>query len=85
MEANNVSNRFYLFALAIAVMCFIAIFKPCHGGEADDVTLKAYELRMQGKVDEAKTLLEQAISDGMDNAQAGVTIPYGINQYPESE
>ncbi|MCK5173206.1 MAG: tetratricopeptide repeat protein, partial [Planctomycetes bacterium] len=38
--------------------------------KSQDVAVDAFKLRMKGKVDEATTLLEQAISKDPDNAAA---------------
>jgi len=40
------------------------------GSELDESVLKAYDLRMNGKADEAKTILEQVISNDSCNAAA---------------
>ena len=68
MKTKNVFNRFYVLMPAIIVFCCITFVWPCHGGEVDKIALEAYELRIQGKVDEAKTLLEQAILENPNNA-----------------
>lgn len=70
MKTKNVFNRFYVLMPAIIVFCCITIVWPCLGGEVNKVTLDAYELRIQGKIDEAKRLLDQAISENPDNACA---------------
>ncbi|RPI71994.1 MAG: hypothetical protein EHM47_09115 [Ignavibacteriales bacterium] len=41
---------------------------PYTGQELDSTAQKAYDLRMQGKVDDAKTVLEQAILQNPNNA-----------------
>ena len=50
----------FLFAMAVIIS----------GSESQEVVMDAYNLRMQGKVQEAKALLEQAISENPDNADA---------------
>ncbi|MFC1841287.1 tetratricopeptide repeat protein [Thermodesulfobacteriota bacterium] len=69
MKTKNVFNRVF-FITAIIVICCITFVWPCHGGEVDKIALEAYELRIQGKVDEAKTLLEQAILENPNKAYA---------------
>ena len=56
-------------SLSTIVSCLVFVW-PCNGQELDKTVQKAYELRMQGKIDEAKTLLEQAISKNPNNATA---------------
>jgi tetratricopeptide (TPR) repeat protein len=59
---------------AIAVVFVLALYIPAltaeEEAESKNVAVDAYNLRMQGKVDEAKTLLEQAISENANNAAA---------------
>jgi len=43
---------------------------PCIGQELDTTVQKAYNLRMQGKVDDAKAVLEQVILQNPNNAAA---------------
>ena len=70
MKANRIFNRFIVSVPAIIIICCITFASPCQGGDVDKTAVKAYELRMQGKVDEAKRLLDQAISENPDNACA---------------
>lgn len=55
-------------------MCLIAFatFESSFGvgSETDESVLRAYEQRMNGKVDDAKELLEQALSENSANAEA---------------
>jgi tetratricopeptide (TPR) repeat protein len=59
-------------SISISLCAFILTlgFWSCVGSELDENVLKAYELRMNGKADEAKTLLEKIISDDSTNADA---------------
>ena len=70
MKTDKISNRFFVLVSAIIGICCITFALPCHAGDADKTALKAYELRIQGKIDEAKRLLDQAISENPDNACA---------------
>jgi len=54
--------------LGVAIVNFCAW--KCVGAKLDKTVLQAYELRMNGKADQAKTLLEQVISDDSTNAAA---------------
>lgn len=63
-------SHFIIMSLSVAVSCMSFVFWSCTGQESDNTVQKAYELRMQGKVDEAKTLLEEAISKNPTNAAA---------------
>lgn len=58
--------------LAMSGVVVIACFGlwSCKGFELDKAVIKAYELRMNGKADEAKAMLEQVISNEPDNALA---------------
>ncbi|MBN1833403.1 MAG: tetratricopeptide repeat protein [Deltaproteobacteria bacterium] len=70
MKTNRIFNGFFVSGPAIILIFCITFASPCQGGDVDKTTVKAYELRMQGKVDEAKRLLDQAISENPDNACA---------------
>lgn len=63
------------FIWIVLVMCSVAVIASfgllsCKGPEVDKTVIEAYELRMNGKADEAKAMLEQVISDEPDNALA---------------
>ena len=60
-------KQFIIMSLGIAVS-FMTFVCPCIGQELDTTVQKAYELRMQGKVDDAKALLEKAILQDSNNA-----------------
>ena len=53
-----------------AILIGVVVLTSCAPAPAEDVAMDAYNLRMQGKVDEAKTLLEQDISRNPNNAAA---------------
>jgi len=61
-----------LAGLCAAMVLGLCILAGVAKGETDSrkVASDAYKLRMQGKVDEARTLLEQAIKDNPHNAAA---------------
>ena len=63
-------RHFIIMSLSVAVSCMSFVFWSCTGQKSDNTVLQAYELRMQGKVDKAKTLLEAAISKNPTNAAA---------------
>jgi len=63
-------RHFIIMSLSIAVSCMSFVFWSCTGQKSDNTVLQAYELRMQGKVDKAKTLLKEAISKNPTNAAA---------------
>jgi tetratricopeptide (TPR) repeat protein len=69
---NNSKRQFLWIVLVMSSVVAIASFGllSCKGPEVDKVVMEAYELRMNGKADEAKAMLEQVISDEPDNALA---------------
>jgi len=79
---NEMVRRSLIVAMVIPVMVMITGYWS-HAGVSereetamgtkwlsDHAAQRAYELRMQGKIDEAGTLLEQAISEKPDNSAA---------------
>jgi len=73
MNSQNNSKRQFLWGvLVISSFVIIASFGllSCKGPEVDKTVIEANELRMNGKADEAKAMLEQVISDEPDNALA---------------
>ncbi len=64
MAGKRISSRMFLgiFLFAMAVIA--------SGSESREVVMDAYNLRMQGRVQEAKALLEQHISKNPDDAAA---------------
>jgi len=73
MTLENTSKRQFLWvslfiacAVAIASLGFWSYGRP----ELDKTVKEAYELRMNGKADKAKALLEQYLSENPDNALA---------------
>ncbi len=58
--------------LIIVFCAFVLFFIPvsCSKPENVDVVQKAYELRMDGKADQALALLEKAVADNSDDADA---------------
>ncbi|MBC8183149.1 hypothetical protein H8E88_18755 [candidate division KSB1 bacterium] len=63
-------TRKQIFRIFINVMIISFSSLNSVGSELDKSVLKAYDLRMNGKADEAKTLLEQVISEDSSNAAA---------------
>ena len=55
--------------IIIGIMLLSRLF-ACNASVAEDIALKAYELRLDGKVDEAKSLLEEHLADNSDDANA---------------
>jgi tetratricopeptide (TPR) repeat protein len=73
MTFKNFSIR--QFFGVVPVMFIVVViasfgFFSCKGPDVDKTVIQAYELRMNGKADEAKTMLEQVISDEPENALA---------------
>ncbi len=67
MVSKSISKeRFLLISLCVAIVSLG--FLSCVGQELDKTAQKAYELRMHGRADSAKALLEQAISEDSANA-----------------
>ena len=56
-------------SLSVVISCMAFVW-PCAGQGLDKTVQKAYELRKQGQVDKAKTLLDIAISKNPNNAAA---------------
>lgn len=54
--------------LLIVAMAFVAVARPATA--AENAATEAYELRMEGKVDQARTLLEETLTKMPDNAAA---------------
>ena len=71
MKTNTTFKRhFIIMSLSVALSSMSFVFRSCTGQKSDNTVLQAYELRMQAKVEEAKTLLEEAISKTPTNAAA---------------
>jgi len=68
----NSKSQFIWIVLVMSSVVVIASLGllSCKGPEVDKTVIEAYELRMNGKADEAKAMLEQVISDEPDNALA---------------
>jgi tetratricopeptide (TPR) repeat protein len=68
----NSKSQFIWIVLVMSGVVVIASFGlwSCKGPEVDKAVVEAYELRMNGKADEAKAMLEQIVSDEPDNALA---------------
>jgi len=72
MKSQINSKRQFLWIVLVMFSVVVASFGllSCKGPEVDKAVMEAYELRMNGKADEAKAKLEQVISDEPDNALA---------------
>ena len=71
MKIKNTLNRhFIIISLSVVAACMYFLFWSCTGQESDKKAQQAYELRIQGKIDEAKTLLEETISKNPTDAAA---------------
>ena len=70
MKTNRIFTRFFVSVPVIFVIFCMTFALPCHGGDVDKAALNAYELRIQGKIDEAKRLLDKAILENPGNACA---------------
>ena len=66
---STLRSHFNIMTLSIAIFCIISVW-PCVGQELDSTVQKAYELRIQGKVDDAQALLEKTILQDSNNAAA---------------
>jgi len=69
MIAKNFLTKQSLRILLGAAIVFFCSWN-CIGSQLDKSVLKAYDLRMNGKADSAKVLLEQAIAEDSTNAAA---------------
>jgi tetratricopeptide (TPR) repeat protein len=67
---STFKRHFILMSLCVAAVCMSFVFSSCTSQELDKTVQQAYELRMNGKVDSAKVLLEQAISKNPNNSAA---------------
>jgi tetratricopeptide (TPR) repeat protein len=69
---NFIDNRPLIPAEWVAVIfaIILSVYFPGSESWADEQTSRAYELRMQGKVDEAKALLDRVLSENPKNAEA---------------
>ena len=56
--------------LPFYLICFLIIYPACQGQKTDETIQKAYELRMNGKADEALVILEGTLSEDSTNALA---------------
>jgi len=72
--SDQINSKCQFLWIVLAMSSAVAIasfgFWSCKGPEADKTVIDAYELRMNGKADEAKAMLEQVTSDEPDNALA---------------
>jgi len=67
---STFKQHFIIMSLSVAVACMSFVFWSCTAQELDKTVQKAYKLRMNGKADSAKVLLEQAIAEDSTNAAA---------------
>ncbi len=71
-DQSNSNSQCIWKVLVMFGVVMIASFGlwSCKGPEVDKAVIEAYELRMNGKADEAKAMLEQIVSDEPENALA---------------
>ena len=69
MTTNFFSRKQILWIFLCVAIASVSSWN-CIGSELDKSVLKAYDLRMNGKADSAKVLLEQAIAEDSTNAAA---------------
>ncbi len=70
MKTTSILRRhFIIMSLSVAVVCISFVWSYTDQ-ESDETVLQAYQLRMTGKADSAKVLLEQALSKDSTNAVA---------------
>jgi len=67
---STFKRHFIIMSLSVAVSCMAFVFSFCTAQELDKTVQQAYELRMNGKADSAKVLLERAIAEDSTNAAA---------------
>ena len=71
MKTKRISKgHFVVVFLSVAVACMSFVSWSCTGPQLDKKAQQAYELRMDGKADSAKELLEQVIAEDSTNAAA---------------
>ena len=63
-------RHFFIVSLSVVVICVFFVSWSCAGTQLDETVQQAYELRMDGKADSAKELLEQVIREDSTNAAA---------------
>jgi len=69
MVNKSISKERFLLISLCAIVVALGLWS-CDKQELDNTAQKAYELRMSGKIDSAKTLLDQTLSENPDNAAA---------------
>ncbi len=73
MTHENIPKRQFLWVF-LFIPCAVVMaslgFWSCAESQSDKTVQEAYDLRMNGKADEAQTLLEQMISENPDDALA---------------
>jgi len=67
---SNLGKQFIWTSFVVVTACLSFGFWFCYGAELDSTVQKAYELRMDGKAEQAKELLAKAISENPTNAAA---------------
>ena len=71
MKTKSISRRhFFIMSLSVAIACISFMFYSCTVKEPGNKLQQAYELRMDGKADSAKAVLEQVIAEDSTNAAA---------------
>ena len=67
---NNYQNYLIMLPVAILLACSTLFFITCTGQKVGDKVLEAYELRMDGKADSAKVVLENILTEDSTNSLA---------------
>jgi len=70
MTSKSNLGKQFIWISFVVIACLSLGFGSCYGSELGSTVQKAYELRMNGKVDKAKELLANAISEDPANAAA---------------
>lgn len=73
MKNRNLFGVRHLIRVARIAVILTIVLTVCISGSdsrASEQVMKSYELRMQGKVNEAKSLLDQALAENPNDAEA---------------
>jgi tetratricopeptide (TPR) repeat protein len=72
--SDQINSKSHFIWKVLVMSCVVVIVSfglwSCKGTKVDKAVVEAYELRMNGKADEAKAMLEQIVSDEPENALA---------------
>jgi len=76
---QNTKTHIISILSAIILILLISFSQNSYANKNDEAVLKAYELRVNGKVDEAKALLEKILQEDSDNALANYEFARTLN------